>query len=162
MFVRTASERDLPAVRALLVETWHATYDAIYGVDRVNAITDDWHSIASLKARLDRPDGEFLLADDGTTIAGMAFATGTSGPIVLHQLYVRPAKQSHGIGSLLLDEVVESFPDATAIRVEVEEKNLRAIGFYQSHGFVETGRTENCGAAASAIPALVMTRTFGA
>ncbi|TIV74013.1 MAG: GNAT family N-acetyltransferase, partial [Mesorhizobium sp.] len=51
MFVRTASERDLVAVRALLVETWHATYDAIYGAERVTAITDDWHSIASLKAR---------------------------------------------------------------------------------------------------------------
>ena len=48
MFVRTASERDLQAVRDLLVETWHATYDHIYGVERVAAITDDWHSIASL------------------------------------------------------------------------------------------------------------------
>ena len=38
--MRTASERDLDAMRALLVETWHATYDAIYGVDRVTAITD--------------------------------------------------------------------------------------------------------------------------
>ena len=28
MFVRSASERDLAAVRELLVETWHATYDA--------------------------------------------------------------------------------------------------------------------------------------
>ncbi len=33
MFVRTASERDVPAIRALLVETWHDTYDPIYGVD---------------------------------------------------------------------------------------------------------------------------------
>jgi len=39
MFVRTASERDLKAVRDLLVETWHATYDPFYGVERVTAIT---------------------------------------------------------------------------------------------------------------------------
>ena len=41
MFVRTASERDLAAVRALLVETWHATYDAIYGGKRVTEITNE-------------------------------------------------------------------------------------------------------------------------
>ena len=34
MFVRTAGERDLAEVRALLVETWHATYDAIYGAEQ--------------------------------------------------------------------------------------------------------------------------------
>jgi hypothetical protein len=48
MFVRSASERDLAEVRALLVETWHATYDAIYGDERVTEITDDWPSLASL------------------------------------------------------------------------------------------------------------------
>ena len=75
MFVRTAGERDLAAVHALLVETWHATYDGIYGVDRVTEITDDWHSLASLKAQLERPYSEFLVADDGSEIGGMAFAT---------------------------------------------------------------------------------------
>ena len=74
MFVRTASERDLQAVRALLVETWHATYDQIYGVERVTAITDDWHSLAVLKRRLDRPNAEFLVADDGKQLGGMAYA----------------------------------------------------------------------------------------
>ncbi|TIM59749.1 MAG: GNAT family N-acetyltransferase, partial [Mesorhizobium sp.] len=33
MFVRTASEHDLVAIRALLVETWYAIYDAIYGAE---------------------------------------------------------------------------------------------------------------------------------
>ncbi|TGP80662.1 GNAT family N-acetyltransferase, partial [bacterium M00.F.Ca.ET.221.01.1.1] len=74
MFVRTAGDRDLAAVRALLVETWHATYDAIYGAERVTEITNEWHSIASLKARLVKPSSEFLVADGGKRIGGMAFA----------------------------------------------------------------------------------------
>ena len=53
MFVRSASERDLAAVRALLVETWHATYDPIYGAERVTAITDDWHSMRLAEGQAD-------------------------------------------------------------------------------------------------------------
>jgi len=157
MFVRTASERDLAAIRTLLVETWHATYDAIYGARRVSEITDDWHSIASLKARLNRPNSEFLVADDGKRIGGMAYASATTDPkvILLNQLYVRPDCQRQGIGQSLLDEIEASFPEARTLRLEVEEANAPAIGFYEANGFRPAGRTVDCGGG-SGIPALVL------
>ncbi|MDX8529944.1 GNAT family N-acetyltransferase [Mesorhizobium sp. VK25A] len=159
MFVRTASERDLAAVRALLVETWHATYDAIYGAKRVTEITDDWHSIASLKARLTRPNSEFLVADDGKRLGGMAFAatTTTTDPkiVLLNQLYVHPACQRQGIGQSLLDEVEASFPEMDILRLEVEEANAVAIAFYEANGFRQAGRTADCGGN-SGLPALIM------
>jgi ribosomal protein S18 acetylase RimI-like enzyme len=160
MFVRTAGERDLKAVRELLVETWHATYDGIYGVEKVTAITDDWHSIASLRARLEKPRSEFVLADDGKAIAGMAFATAVDDgkTVVLHQLYVRPSMQGRGIGGLLLDEIESAFPEAATVRLEVEEKNEKAVAFYLSQGFAQSGRTENCGKDQSGIPALIFER----
>lgn len=141
MFVRTAGERDLAAIRALLVETWHATYDAIYGAERVTAITDEWHSIASLKVRLTRPNSEFLVADDGKRIGGLAFAESIDGGklVVLKQLYVRPDLQGRGIGGMLLDEIIESFPEARAIRLEVEQQNTRAVAFYEANGFTRSG-----------------------
>ncbi len=162
MFVRTASKRDLDAVRALLGETWHATYDAIYGAERVAAITADWHSLASLRAQLERPHSEFLVADDGNAIGGMAFANAVDEgkTVMLHQLYVRPSMQGRGIGGMLLDEIVDSFPEAECIRLEVEEANLRAIAFYRAAGFVQAGRTANCGRDQSGIPALVFERAL--
>lgn len=163
MFVRTAGERDVEAVRALLVEAWHAAYDDIYGADRVTEITDDWHSVASLKRQLVAPHSEFLVADDGKIIGGMAFAsTGADGKtIMLHQLYVRPSHQGRGIGGMLLDEIIDSFHDSERIRLEVEEANASAIAFYRVQGFVETGRTANCGKDQSGIPALVFEMQLG-
>lgn len=157
MFVRTASERDLAAIRALLVETWHATYDGIYGTARVNEITGEWHSIPALKSRLTRPNSEFLVADDGKVIAGMAFAAGSGDgrSVMLHQLYVLPSHQGRGIGSMLLEEIEHCFPEAQVIRLEVEEANLPAVRFYESHGFARSGRTANCGSDQSGIPALI-------
>jgi ribosomal protein S18 acetylase RimI-like enzyme len=157
MFVRTAGERDLEAIRALLVETWHATYDGIYGAAKVTEITDDWHSIASLRRRLSRPNSEFLVADDGKRIGGMSFAEAdeAGSTVTLKQLYVLPAFQGRGIGSMLLDEVIESFAEAKLMRLEVEEANDKAIAFYVAQGFARTGRTANCGDQSSGIPALV-------
>ena len=65
MWIRTASQRDLEAVHRLLVETWHDTYDQIYGIEKVKAITTDWHSIAALRKRLTLPQSEFVVADSG-------------------------------------------------------------------------------------------------
>ena len=160
MFVRTASARDLEAVRALLVETWHDTYDAIYGAERVTAITDDWHSLPALEARLAAPRSEFLVADDGDAIGGMAFASSVDGgaTVLLHQLYVTPAMQGRGIGSLLLDELASCFPAATKVRLEVEEANAAGVAFYLGQGFSMVGRTANCGKDQSGIPAAIYER----
>jgi ribosomal protein S18 acetylase RimI-like enzyme len=162
MFVRTASERDLAPIHALLVETWHATYDSIYGAARVAEITDDWHSIASLRARLTRPNSEFLVADDGKRIGGIAFAAATTDAktILLNQLYVLPACRRQGIGHALLEEVEASFPEARTLRVEVEEANAAAIAFYRLQGFLPAGNTTDFGGD-SGLPALILEKQFG-
>jgi ribosomal protein S18 acetylase RimI-like enzyme len=162
MFVRTASERDLVAIRALLVETWHATYDSIYGAAKVTEITDEWHSIASLKARLTRPNSEFLVADDGKRIGGMAFAAATTDAkiVLLNQLYVHPDCQRQGLGQALLEEVEASFPEARTLRVEVEGANAPAVAFYRSKGFLPAGASADCGGG-SGLPALIFEKAIG-
>ncbi|GKX33966.1 MAG: N-acetyltransferase [Rhizobiaceae bacterium MnEN-MB40S] len=132
----------MQAVRDLLAETWHATYDSIYGVAEVDRITSEWHAYDRLRERLDRPDAEFILADTGQTIAGMAFARCPNGGrvVTLHQLYVAPCFQTQGAGTALLDEICICFPKAQSVRLEVEEANQRAVEFYRRRGFVRTGK----------------------
>lgn len=159
MWVRTASKRDLTAIRDLLGKVWHATYDEIYGADRVSEITAEWHSIDALEKQLQAPNSEFLLADDGEAIAGMAYAVQVSKTEVkLQQLYVLPAYQGRGVGNLLLEEVSESFFDVPNMVLEVEKQNKGAIKFYQKQGFSQTGTVSNCGREDSGIPALVFTK----
>lgn len=142
MFIRTAGERDLEAIRALLVETWHATYDGIYGAEGVAAISDRWHSVAWLRQSMRRPRSEFIVADTGSQLVGMAYAAildNDAGVAELQEMNVRPAMQGMGVGGLLLDEVQSSFFECRLIRLEVEEKNHRAVRFYEAAGFVRTG-----------------------
>jgi ribosomal protein S18 acetylase RimI-like enzyme len=160
-FVRSAAAADMPAVSELLRETWHATYDALYGVERVSQITDEWHSVEALMSRLSRPGSEFIVADDGERIGGMCFAA-LSGKtvVVLHQLYVRPHLQRRGIGRDLFAEMETCFDGARTMRLEVEERNGAALAFYRRHGFEECGRSEDCGQAGFKIPSLVMEKSL--
>lgn len=143
-FVRTAGARDLAAISELLSATWHVTYDSIYGSDRVRHITKTCHSIEALTPRLTRPSAEFLVADDGERIAGVAFAA--AGPdgrtVMLHQLYVSPPHQGIGVGSELLVEVADAYPDADRLRLEVEDTNVDAVRFFTRRGFVRIGTAD--------------------
>ncbi len=161
MWIRSAGHEDLEVVRELLKRTWHSTYDAVYGVDKVNAITDRWHSIDALRRRLNKPYSEFVIADDGEDILGMAYASLDNDRIAkLHQLYVNPQAQGRGAGTALLIEMESAFPAATKMRLEVEEVNARAIEFYKRNGYREVGRTANCGSQDSGIPALIFEKTL--
>lgn len=157
-FVRSAGRADLAAIGALLRETWHATYDAIYGVARVREITGSCHAVDALAARLRRPTSEFLVADDGSRLGGMGFAAsgGVDGrAIVLHQLYVRPGAQGQGVGPMLLAEIEASFPGAERIRLEVESANMRAVAFFRKAGFAAVAPAGERADGSLGVPAMI-------
>lgn len=161
MWLRTASRDDLDTVSAMLSDTWHHTYDAIYGRQKVSELTNAWHSVAALKQRLTKPLSEFIVADDGAEIAGMAFASQIDQTVtMLHQLYVRPSMQGRGIGQMLLVEIEGSFPNIRRFRLEVEEANQRAVEFYRQNGYVHAGSTPDCGVKGSGIPAVIMEKAL--
>ncbi|PTW59669.1 ribosomal protein S18 acetylase RimI-like enzyme [Breoghania corrubedonensis] len=162
-FIRTAGKQDLEKISALLAETWHDTYDRIYGPDKVADITAAWHSVEALKTQLARPGSEFIVADDGERIGGVAFAAmadAKAKTVMLHQLYVRPGCQGQGTGAMLLAEIVEAFPDASTLRIEVEPANEKAVSFYEAKGFEKVGETSDCGVTGnkSGIPAAIYER----
>ncbi|MDM9645284.1 GNAT family N-acetyltransferase [Rhizobium sp. S163] len=158
-FVRTASERDLEKVRALLVETFHATYDALLGAPKVDELVATLFSPAALKTRMANKNAEFLVADDGKEIGGVGYAA-MSGEmtktVMLHLLYVRPSLQREGIGRDIFAELETCFPAAEIMRLEVEPRNEAAISFYHRLGFADVGQSENNGPGQSGIPALIL------
>lgn len=144
--IRPAGEADLPAVRDLLVRTWHDTYDAIYGAEKVTEITERWHSVANLRRQIGLPLSLFLVAEAGGRLVGTAKATGSAGgEVMLDRLYVDPGAQRSGAGAALLAATLDAFPTGTAMVLEVEPANAKAVSFYRKHGFERDGATPNCG-----------------
>ncbi len=78
VIIRPVATVDLAELSALLVETWHATYDALYGAARVTEITGRWHSVEALAAGLQRPKSIDLVAVERRCAArhGLLFVGG--------------------------------------------------------------------------------------
>ena len=160
--VRQASAGDLAAVRQLLHDTWHATYDASMGAEAVEDITARWHSMEVLGRQLDDANGCFLVAEDldGTIVGHAAASRGPGDVVNLSRLYVLPDLQGRGAGSALLQAVMDWAGPGTSIELEVEAVNAPAIGFYRRHGFSDDGRKLQCGGDPVAGQALVMKRSL--
>jgi GNAT superfamily N-acetyltransferase len=158
MWPRSAGEADLAAVRDLLVETWHATFDEILGRDLVLTITDRWHSIEALRANLRKPYSEFVVADRGDgSIDAVAYASqDAEDRAILHQLYVRQGAQVQGLGTMLLAEVEMAFPGIKTMSLDVIERNASAVRFFEHKRYVVAGRHANWGGIQSAEPVITM------
>ena len=137
--IRPAVKADLPAVQACLRETWHATYDAMFGAAEVTQFSDRLHALGVLEQDLASPDAAFLVADCAGAIVGTVYAYQTEpGQLILARLYVRTHMQSRGLGRRLLAAALANFAAIDRVRLEVAAKNAAAIGFYEAQGFTRS------------------------
>ncbi len=80
----------------------------------------------------------FLAEEDGEPAGYVALRHEPDGAIVVEQLFVVPGHERRGVGHRLLD-YVEGYAiaeRAPALRIVVEQDNVRARDFYQRAGFV--------------------------
>ncbi len=161
LMIRAALPKDLPDVRNVLIETWHAAYDHILGEDEVTQITNSWHSVEALREHLEKPDSYFSVGEMDE-IVGTTYSifNHSSNVIELSRLYVLPSAQGHGIGSSLLKNIYEQFPESHAIELEVMKDNIPSILFYERQGFVVTGTGDDCGVAGSGIKHMIMRKSL--
>ncbi len=148
MWVRSATKEDLDAVRDMLALTWHATYDDVYGVEKVKAITDRYHSLDALKKQLAKPYSEFIIADDGADIHGNGLRVPEGSQALDPQPALCPSGTSEeGCGFAAAGGNGERLsPVSTRCSSKLSNQNQRAMSFYESRGFERTNnRIENWG-----------------
>lgn len=140
--MRAVAAADVAAVRQVLVETWHDTYDRLIGAARVTEITDDWHAIDALAGGICRIDHAFLLVELGDRVIATGSAMRGEGVVEVQRLYVHPSGQGQGVGVLLLDALLARLGAMPRVEVSVMLGNTRAQAFYEREGFVAHGRDD--------------------
>ena len=87
-----------------------------------------------LKHYFDAVDLRVVKTDEAMIVGFIGVADGN-----IEMLFISPEYRNCGIGSLLLKNAIET---QVATKVDVNEQNPDAIGFYQRLGFTVIGRSE--------------------
>lgn len=135
--IRALEEGDLPAVSAVYAQSWRAAYRGIVPQGYLDRLEDG----AWLPA-LEERRGDSLAAEIDGVLAGTVCAAPARdrrwpdwGEIVA--LYLLPAYQRRGIGTLLLRAALDRLRERGFEKVYlwVAEKNTSARRFYEAQGF---------------------------
>ena len=161
MLIRTAQAGDANAISQFLTSSWHHTYDALMGVERVNEITSASHAPDILVAELNDPSVSTLVAvDKGGAVTGVVkIQNRAAGEIYLDRLHIAPDAFGTGLADQLLDAAITASGQYQTMSLEVLAGNQRAIAYYLKRGFVETAKLDACGTALG-VPTLLMTKSF--
>lgn len=149
---RKAEEKDLDAICGI--------YDAIHTEEEAGRTTTGWRrEIYPTEATARRGIGEgdmFVLEEKGKIAAcgrinreqvpcyangSWRYAAEDRQVMVLHTLVVDPAMSRMGFGSMFLQayEAYAQQHGCPYLRLDTNEKNVRARGFYAKHGYWEAG-----------------------
>ena len=86
-----------------------------------------------------------LAAYDGEELLGIIRTVGDGATIVFVQdILVFPDKQRRGIGTALLKEILNRYPNVRQIELATDN-TAKTVGFYKSMGFAEMSEIGCCG-----------------
>jgi len=140
--IRPFANSEFADIVALHHAAWHNTYAGVHPkglLDKTDPqyFSDYWEDIIGNKhpkgwmTLVAEKDGE-LLGFINIGPAGDDFGLPRDGLAELHQIYLSPAAQGHGLGSLLLERAVDYLLDAgyASMQIQVDLANQGAQGFY--------------------------------
>lgn len=132
--IRRIEERDEEAFFFLMNEFYHS--DAVLAPlpeEKIHAVFRD---VLRENPYLDG----YMMEEDGSPVGYCLLAKGYSteagGKILwIEDLYIRGAYRNRGLGSEMFAYIFAHYQDYKRYRLEVEEENTAAVGFYRRQGF---------------------------
>jgi ribosomal protein S18 acetylase RimI-like enzyme len=145
VLIRPATEQDVPALRALGIRTWRATYEGVLPDAVVASGVEEFWNEYSLAAAA-RSERLLVAFKDGFPVGIAEFDRVDAVRTAIWKLYVAPEAQGRGIGSLLLERVIAA-AGTPEVRVEHDARDAGAAAFFDRLGFAVDAIDESSGGA---------------
>ncbi len=132
--VRSATAADIPIMMEVEKDAASAAH---WSAKQYKALFEEGKS--------GQPSRLSFVVEDQTAILGFLVAYRIAGEWEIENLVIREAARRRGLGSLLIEKVLETArgDSANAVFLEVRESNLAARSLYKQLAFVENGRRPN-------------------
>ena len=136
---------DIPAAAEFLNACWRAAYAGILDAGFLDAMTTQTR-IDILSEKLSRGLCGLIASDDDGAMIGVAMYGPTHLRILgdageINMIYVRPDHIGTGLGHVLFAQAEAALigHGYSTLGLDVFSANLRAVRFYESHGYVRVG-----------------------
>ncbi|MFC5971449.1 GNAT family N-acetyltransferase [Halomarina salina] len=150
--VREASTEDVPGIRRVAREGWHAAYGDFLAAETVERALYQWYAPAVVERTVTDPDVAYLVAEPADlaaedvdhTVLGYVSGHAASGRYgSVSSFYVDPDRWGEGIGNALFGRELAVLASNGVERVELEvlAENEVGRGFYESRGFDAVGES---------------------
>jgi putative acetyltransferase len=130
--LRPYDPHDEDAAVALWLRTWQAAYPELDFAERLDWWRERWRNELVKSA-------DIVIAETSADVVGFVTVDPRSG--YLDQIVVAPEHWASGIGSALIAVAKQLSP--TALELDVNTDNARALRFYDKQGFSITGAGVN-------------------
>ncbi len=148
MMLRPATEDDIPALTALSHDSFVDKFGHLYRPEDLAMFLTDYRTEACYREHMKDPGTRVQLAEEDGHLLGYCLIILGDGfderpppqplrPVILSQLYCAPAAIGRGIGSALMEWVLDEARRwrADAIQLSVYSENFGAQRFYRRYGF---------------------------
>ncbi|WKA52833.1 GNAT family N-acetyltransferase [Planococcus liqunii] len=132
--IRKAQKKDIQAIQQVAKESWHETYKELIPAAIQDQFLKQAYSDETMVKRIDH--SLFLVAESDSNVIGYAAAFQKDGQADLSAIYLLPEAKGNGIGTQLLEGVLEALDGVKELYVEVEKGNNSGETFYAAKGFV--------------------------
>lgn len=131
---QNAGIKDCALIYELALEIWNEHYVPIIGQSQVNYMLQTIYSEEALKEQMKQGQTFTLIFFEEIPIG--YFSLSSKGKVsFLHKFYISTKKQSLGIGSEIMNEIIQRSIGASTLELTVNRQNFKTINFYFKNGF---------------------------
>ena len=149
--VRAATGDDVAAICEICATAYRETYRGLLTEDYIERVIRDFYNVARVTGEVE-PSPPFWLGyqvveEDGRVLGAAGGGVAEEGIGELYVIYLDPAERGRGLGTLLLDRVIEQARAAGAreMWVSVVVDNNKGIPFYRARGFEQVEKRQAFG-----------------
>jgi diamine N-acetyltransferase len=142
--IRELALSELTVAENIARRVWPSAYRNVITPEQIEYMLQWMYSLETMTQEVTEQNIRYDLLEVNNTPTGFsAFGPLDEKTIKLHKLYILPEFQHHGLGSRLLQHIVDTSAQAgfQEIVLNVNKKNTQAINAYIKFGFKKKGKT---------------------
>jgi diamine N-acetyltransferase len=134
--IRKATPSDIPAIIAIIEQTWEPSYKTILSLEQVRYMQVEIYNPAALTKQMAEGQDFFILFSAGQPAGFAACSPQAPATFKLNKLYVDPAFQGQDFGRLLVEHVEQQVRQRGGVSLTLNVNRFnKAKTFYEKLGY---------------------------